>query len=151
MFWRKHPQKFFNQKEKDQIIEEIRRAEEKTSGEIRVHLDYHLDGDALEKAKKIFQQLGMSKTKHRNGVLIYLNPQHKKFAIIGDEGIHKVVPPNYWEDIKEEMQKYFRAGKFCEGICWGIRQVGEKLKIYFPVEKDDLNELPDTISESSKP
>lgn len=148
MFWRKHPKNFFSQEEQQRIMGEIRQAEDKTSGEIRVHLDYHLREDALEKAKKIFQQLGMTRTKYRNGILIYLNPQDRKFAILGDEGIHKVVPPNYWEDIKEEMQKFFRAGKFCEGICWGIKQIGEKLKIYFPIEKDDQNELSDMISES---
>lgn len=148
MFWIKHPKKFFSQEEQERIVEEIRQAEDKTSGEIRVHLDHHLDGDPLEKAKKVFHQLGMTKTKYRNGVLIYLNPQYRKFAIIGDAGIHKVVPPNYWEEIKEEMQKFFRAGKFCDGLCWGIRQVGEQLKIYFPIEKDDQNELPDMISES---
>lgn len=148
MFWTKHPKKFFSQEEQERIVEEIRQAEDKTSGEIRVHLDHHLDGDALEKAKKVFHQLGMTKTKYRNGVLIYLNPQYRKFAIIGDVGIHKVVPPNYWEEVKEEMQKFFRAGKFCDGLCWGIRQVGEQLKIYFPIERDDQNELPDIISES---
>jgi uncharacterized membrane protein len=29
----------------------------------------------------------------------------------------------------------------------GIREIGEKLKTYFPVEKNDRNELPDSISE----
>lgn len=150
MFWRKHPKKFFSQEEKERIVEEIRQAENKTSGEIRVHLDYHLKGDALEKAKKIFVQLGMTKTKCRNGVLIYLNPEHRKFAILGDAGINQQVPENYWEDIKEEMQRHFRQGKFCEGICWGIREIGEKLKLYFPIERDDQNELLNTISESEE-
>jgi uncharacterized membrane protein len=45
------------------------------------------------------------------------------------------------------MQKFFREGKFCEGLCWSIREIGEKLKTYFPIEKDDQNELPDIISE----
>ncbi len=148
MFWIKHPKKFFTKEERERILAEIRQAEDKTSGEIRVHLDNHLEGDALAKAKQLLQQLGMTKTKYRNGVLIYLNPQHKRFAIIGDEGIHKVAPPNFWEDIKEEMQKFFRAGKFCDGVCWGIRQVGEKLKTYFPIERDDQNELSDDISEN---
>jgi len=70
-------------------------------------------------------------------------------VILGDEGIHRVVPENYWEDVKEEMQKQFREGRICEGVCLGVRQIGEKLKTYFPVEKDDRNELPDTISEEN--
>jgi uncharacterized membrane protein len=147
MFFRKHPRRFFRPAEQGRIIEEIRRAEDRTSGEIRVHLDCCARGGTLEKAQKIFRQLGMAKTIHRNGVLVYLAIEDRKFAILGDEGIHRVVPENYWEDVKAKMQKAFREGQFCEGLCQGIREIGEKLKVHFPVEKDDRNELPDTISE----
>ena len=128
-------------------MEEIRKAEDRTSGEIRVHLDCCSQEIPVEKAKRVFHRLGMTRTKAHNGVLIYLATEDRKFAILGDEGIHRAVPENYWEDVKETMQKQFREGRICEGICLGIREIGEKLKTYFPVEKDDRNELPDSISE----
>lgn len=148
VFWKKHPKKFFTEEEQKRIVEEIRRAEERTSGEIRVHLDRHSKGDVLKKAQKIFYQLGMAHTQHHNGVLIYLATDHRKFAVVGDEGIHRVVPENYWDTVKEEMQKYFRRGKFLEGLCLGIRQVGEKLQAHFPADKTAGNELSDEISEN---
>jgi uncharacterized membrane protein len=148
MFFKKHPKKFFTEDEQRRIVEEIRKAEERTSGEIRVHLDRHSGKDVLKKAQRIFIQLGMTRTKHRNGVLIYLATDHRKFAILGDEGIHRVVPENYWADVKDEMQKHFREGKFLAGLCLGIQRVGEKLQAYFPPEKGDVDELPDEISES---
>ncbi len=147
MLWKKHPKKFFSPKEQERIVEEIRKAEEKTSGEIRLHLDCCVKEETLEKAKKVFHRLGMNRTKHRNGVLIYLAVEHKKFAILGDEGIHRAVPENYWDDVKDKMQRSFRKGEFFEGVCQGVREIGEKLKLHFPVEKDDRNELPDNISE----
>ncbi len=128
-------------------MEEIRKAEDRTSGEIRVHLDCCSRENPLEKAEKVFRRLGMARTKARNGVLVYLATEDRKFAILGDEGIHRVVPENYWEEVKEKMQAQFREGKLCEGICLGVREIGEKLKIHFPVETDDRNELPDSISE----
>ncbi len=149
MFWKKHPKKFFTKEEQERIVAEIRKAEHRTSGEIRVHLDCCSKEDPLEKAKKIFLKLGMTRTRHRNGVLIYLATDHKKFAIVGDEGIHRVVPENYWESVKTDMQNHFREGKISQGICAGIREVGEKLKIHFPAEAGDTNELSDQISESS--
>jgi uncharacterized membrane protein len=148
MFWKRHPKKFFTAAEQERIIEEIRLAEKQTSGEIRIHLDRRSEKDVIKKAQKVFNRLDMNRTQQRNGVLIYLATDHRKFAILGDEGIHRLVPENYWEEIKEEMQRYFREGKFCEGLCWGIRQVGEKLRTYFPIGKDDRDELPNTISES---
>lgn len=148
MFWKRHPKKFFTAAEQERIIEEIRLAEKQTSGEIRIHLDRRSEKDVIKKAQKVFNRLRMNRTQQRNGVLIYLATDHRKFAILGDEGIHRLVPENYWEDTKEEMQRYFREGKFCEGLCWGIRQVGEKLQTYFPIGKNDRDELPNTISES---
>ena len=148
MFWKKHPKKFFSPAEQKRIVEEIRQAEERTTGEIRVHLDHQSEGDALQKARKIFTRLGMTGTKLRNGVLIYLAVDHKKFAIVGDEGIHRVVPENFWEDIKEEMRGYFREGKFGEGVCLGVRRIGEKLKIHFPADRAAGDELSNEISEN---
>jgi uncharacterized membrane protein len=147
MFLKKHPKKFFTEDEQKKIVEEIRQAEERTSGEIRVHLDRHSGGDVLQKAQKIFHQLGMARTKHRNGVLIYLATDHRKFAIVGDQGIHRVVPENYWEEVKEEMQKHFREENFFAGLCRAIQLIGEKLQAHFPAEKAGANELPDEISE----
>ena len=147
MFWKKHPKKFFSLEEQERIIGEIRKAEDRTSGEIRVHLDCFSRENPLEKAKTVFHRLGMTRTKARNGVLIYLATEDRKFAILGDEGIHRVVPEDYWEDVKGKIQRQFQEGKICEGICLGIQEIGEKLKTYFPVEKDDRNELPDSISE----
>jgi uncharacterized membrane protein len=147
VFWKRHPKKFFDPEEQRRIVEEIRKAEDRTSGEIRVHLDCCAKEDVLEKAKQVFVKLGMAKTQQRNGVLIYLATDHKKFAILGDEGIHRVVPENYWETVKDIMQEKFRQGEISEGVCLGVREIGEKLKAYFPFEKGDVNELPDQISE----
>jgi uncharacterized membrane protein len=148
MLFKKHPRKFFTPEEQGRILEEIRRAEECTSGEIRIHLERHSKGDPLDKAKKIFSRLGMARTKSRNGVLIYLATDHRKFAIVGDDGIHRVVPENFWEEVKEKMQEQFRRGEFEKGICLAIRTIGNELKTYFPARDCDENELPNEISES---
>jgi uncharacterized membrane protein len=147
MYFKKHPKKFFTDEEQKRIVEEIRKAEHLTSGEIRVHLDCCSHEETLGKAKKVFHRLGMTRTKHRNGVLIYLATEHRRFAILGDEGIHRAVAENFWDEVKEKMQTEFREGRFCGGLCLGIREIGEKLKTFFPAEKGDRNELPDSISE----
>jgi len=138
--------KFFTAEEQKQIITAIQEAEKETSGEIRLHLESRCKGDPLERAIKIFAKLKMHKTKLRNGTLIYLAVQDRKFAIFGDEGINKVVPENFWEDVKEEMRSYFVKGDFLNGVITGIHHIGEKLKAYFPYQQDDVNELPDDIS-----
>jgi uncharacterized membrane protein len=137
---------FFSDDEHARIIASIKEAERMTSGEIRLFIEKHSKVDVLDRAAFIFQQLGIHNTKHRNGVLVYVAHLDKQFAIIGDAGINNVVPQNFWDDIKEEMQNYFVQGKFAEGIIGGVTQAGDALKKYFPYEAGDKNELSDEIA-----
>ncbi|MEM0995170.1 MAG: TPM domain-containing protein [Bacteroidota bacterium] len=137
---------FFTKAEGDQIIAAIRSAERNSSGEIRVHLEAECKGEIVHAARKTFKRLGMQKTKEKNGVLFFLAPERKEFAIIGDEGINQVVPADFWDDIRDLLQAHFRTSDFLGGIVKGVARVGEKLKAYFPYQSDDENELPDEIS-----
>lgn len=138
--------KFFTPEDEQRIIAAIQQAESRTSGEVRVHIDYKSKGNIMEEAWKVFQRLGMEQTQARNGVLILLAPDQKQFAIIGDEGINKVVPENFWAEERNMLQTFFKRGAFSEGISQVIAQVGEKLHEFFPRLDDDVNELPDEIS-----
>ena len=138
--------KFFSPEAQENIKLSIQNAELDTSGEIRVHVENVCAGDVLDRAAYVFKQLGMNKTELRNGVLIYLAVKNRKFAIIGDAGINKVVPPGFWDDIKHRMLNHFRKDEFENGLCDAIKSVGEQLKTYFPRKRDDVNELPDDLS-----
>ena len=137
---------FFTREQQELIRSAIREAEMNTSGEIRVHLETSVTGDVLDRAAWIFAKVGMHKTKNRNGVLIYLAVENKKFAIIGDTGINSKVPVDFWDRTKELIESKFREQKYPEGIVEGILMVGQQLKEFFPHKRDDVNELPDDIS-----
>jgi uncharacterized membrane protein len=139
-------QHFFSQKEKQQIVQAIKEAENKTSGEIRVHIESLCRGEVLDRASFLFGKMGMHKTELRNGVLIYLAVKDRQFCIIGDAGINEKVPDDFWNEITECTIALFKDNKFCEGLCEAIRLSGDKLVAYFPVASDDVNELSDDIS-----
>ena len=138
--------KFFTTEQQHEIVEAIRQAEANTSGEIRVHIENHCRGDIMDRSAMVFNILKMNETAERNGVLIYLAIKDKKFSIIGDEGINKMVEDDFWNDVKDMMAGHFRSGNFTEGIIQGVLRVGEKLKTFFPHKSDDINELSDDIS-----
>ena len=129
-----------------QIEQAIKEAELNTSGEIRVHIESKCLQDPLQRAVYIFNYLKMFNTQARNGVLIYVAVESRKFAIIGDAGINKVVPDNFWNSIKENMGAAFSQGKYIDGLVEAIREAGVSLKRYFPYQSDDINEQPDEIS-----
>lgn len=143
-----YPMFFFSRKEKKQILAAVREAEKNTSGEIRVHLEYKTHGPVYGHAQKVFQRIGMTKTAQRNGVLIFLATGNKKFAVLGDVGINEKVPEGFWNDVVVIMQEHFKQNKFAEGISEAILRIGEKLKVHFPYQADDKNELLDNISYS---
>ncbi len=135
----------FTEQEQELISNAISAAEKATSGEIRIAIDKYCEGDAIEKATSYFTKLDMDKTSRHNGVLIYLAHADHKFAIIGDRGINKVVPADFWEMTKVAMKAHFASGNLAQGIIAGIMLAGEKLAMYFPSQEDDINELPNDI------
>ncbi len=141
-------EEFFSKEDEARIVAAIKDAENRTSGEIRVHMENHTDEPNLEHAKKVFEKVGMTKTELRNGVLFYLAIQDHQFSIIGDKGINEAVPDDFWDTIRDTMQEQFKKGEFTEGMVRGIEMAGKALKAYFPVSDDDINELPDEISKS---
>jgi uncharacterized membrane protein len=137
---------FLKKEEEKEIIAAIRAAELDTSGEIRVHLEKEIEEDVSEAAVKTFYKLRMNRTAENNGVLIFLVPSQRKFAIIGDSGINSIVPEGYWNDVRDLMQRHFLEQKFALGIIEAINLVGQKLKTHFPWKTNDVNELSDEIS-----
>lgn len=136
----------FTEAEEQKILEAIKSAESNTSGEIRLHIEKHCKIDPYDRAIEVFEKLGMTKTEQRNGVLVCMALADHKFAILGDEGINKVVPKDFWVGTKDLMAEHFKAGKIADGIALGIHDAGEQLKTHFPYQKGDVNELKDDIS-----
>jgi uncharacterized membrane protein len=142
--------RFLSDEEKDRIVQAIRDAEKNSSGEIRVHAEYYCRGEPLERAKGVFEFLGMTNTRERNGVLIYVSFGDRKLAVLGDSGISERVSLEFWEEVKNQVGEELTSGHFCRGICLGVKIVGEKLKELFPRQPYDVNELKDEISFGSE-
>ncbi|HEX5752121.1 MAG TPA: TPM domain-containing protein [Archangium sp.] len=128
------------------VEEALRAAERRSSGEIRVSLVPFFWGDVRRAAERAFHRLGMTATRERNGVLIFVVPARRRFAIIGDEGIHARVGQDFWEHVSRLLARHFQAGDFTTGLVEGIREIGERLAVHFPsAGPRDENELPDEV------
>lgn len=136
----------FNDEEQQRIRTAIEDAEKHTSGQLRVCIEKTCSENVLDRAAKYFHKLDMHKTRLRNGVLIYVATTDRKFAIIGDAGINKVVPENFWDDTKDDMLEHFKKGDLVEGIVTGLEIAGDHLEKFFPHQPGDNNELPDDIA-----
>lgn len=137
---------FLTAEEEQEIVDAIRTAEKNTSGEIRVHIEKSSKIDPIDRAMEVFHYLKMDNTIQKNGVLIYIAVEDRNFVIYGDEGINQVVPSNFWESTKNDMQRHFKKGDFKKGLITGVLKAGKQLESFFPWDQSDSNELPDQIS-----
>src|SRR5207302_10235946 len=139
--------RFVQQLEHDRINRAIKEAEARTSGQIRVFLQRGVfEEDALKRAQQKFVQLGMEKTRERNGILIFVAPRAQKFAVIGDEGVHQKCGDEFWQQLIEKMRAHFLREDFTEALIEAITAAGDLLGQYFPKTGASTNELPDEIA-----
>ncbi len=139
-------EEFLSEEEEAEVVDAIRRAEKRTSGEIRVHIEKTSNGEIWDRAMEVFHLLKMDNTKEDNGVLIYVAIDDRKFIIYGDKGINAVVPKDFWETTKDAIAAEFKKGNFKQGLVDGILRAGKELQAHFPWEEGDANELSDKIS-----
>jgi uncharacterized membrane protein len=140
---------FLNKLEHDRIVKAIREQETRSSGQIGVYIQRgELEGDPVEAAQKRFQKTGMHKTRDRNAVLIFVAPRARKFAVVGDEGIHTRCGSDLWNRVVEKMAGHFKQERFSDAIVDAIRDVGQVLGEHFPRTGGEKNELPDVVAES---
>lgn len=118
------------------------------SGEIRFAIESSLPLKALwrnepmhERAIEVFSLLRVWDTEDNNGVLIYLLLADHQVEITADRNINKKVGQAEWQRICSLMETDFKAGRFGDGVVKGIEEIDKLLSQYFPIQKDDQNEL----------
>jgi uncharacterized membrane protein len=132
--------------EQNRLLDKIARIEKRSSGEVRIHVTGRRVKDPLEAARRTFTSLGMTRTERRNGVLVFLSLPSRRFAIVGDQGIDRVTPEDYWDGLRDTLAEHFSAGGYCKGLLEILERVESVLVEHFPYETGDVDELPDELS-----
>jgi uncharacterized membrane protein len=136
--------------DRERITRAIQEAERRTSGEVMVSIAPFFIGSIQHAASRAFGRLGVSRTRHRNGVLFFVVPSRRSFVVLGDEGIHRAVGQDFWQDVAQAVSQRIRQGDLTAGLVDGISEVGRRLAEHFPRDDErDVNELPDEPDEPS--
>jgi uncharacterized membrane protein len=137
---------FLRRLDHKRITQAIKKAEGRSSGQIRVFIQRgKFDDDALPRAQRKFVQLAMQKTRDRNAVLVFVAPRAHKYAVVGDVGVHEKCGEEFWKKLVNDMRAHFKNEDFNRAIVLGITEVGKLLAAHFPRTGDTINELPDEI------
>jgi uncharacterized membrane protein len=124
----------------------IAAAERLTSGQVRVAISrFYFWGDVRRAADATFARLHMGRTRHRNAVLVFVAPRLRRFALVGDVGIHERVTPTFWNEVAHDLEATFKKGDLTGGIERALSAIGERLAQHFPPDPTTGNELPDRV------
>jgi uncharacterized membrane protein len=128
---------FLSQVEHHRIVGAIGEAEKRTSGEIRVWVSHRKIKDALAAAQNRFLREGMHKTVERNGVLVYIAPRTRVFAVIGDTGVHEKCGDKFWQEVTTMLSADLKRESITQAIINAVRKIGDLLAAHFPTKPGD--------------
>ena len=98
-----------------------------------------------EAAAREFVARGLTRTRGRTGVLIYVAQAERYAEVIADKGIADRVDQAVWRATIEELVTALRDGRHADGLVAAVGRVGAILAEHAPILADDADELPNKV------
>lgn len=95
------------------------------------------------RAQQLFLEQGVTETRQRSGVLLFLSEAERRMELLADRGIHERVGSEVWQALVNTASAAIHDGHAADGVCAAVDSIGQALAQHFPPESDDSNELPD--------
>jgi putative membrane protein len=87
---------------------------------------------------------GISRTKNRTGVLIFVSLAEHYVRIVADEGIAARVHNSEWQEAVDALTAHLRDGRIAAGFTAAVERCGVVLATHAPTD-GSANELPDRL------
>jgi len=94
------------------------------------------------RAEQSFIEQGVTETRDRSGVLLFLSEAEHRVELLADRGIHERVGAEVWQTLVNDVVAAIRGGHAAGGIASAVDAIGARLAQHFPPAPDDTNELP---------
>ncbi len=100
-----------------------------------------METEFTQRAYEAFLMNGVTQTKERNGVMLFISDFERRAMIVSDTGIQKELNNSVWEKMIGELTGFMKRGEYTEGIIKTVESIGNVLSEKFPDHKDDEDEL----------
>lgn len=100
---------------------------------------------AREAAEREFLGRGLTRTRGRTGVLIYVAAAERYAEVVADSGIADRVSETIWRETIVALVEALREGRAADGLVAAVRGVGAVLAEHAPPRADDVDELPNKV------
>lgn len=105
----------------------IDEAEAAANAPIHVSVAPYFWGDVRRTAERAFVKHGLSGAPQRNGVLIFIVPSRREFAIVGGPGAHEALGQEAWNALAREFGRRLRSGDPTAALISTIEELARAL------------------------
>ena len=107
--------------------------------------DKQIEYEIREKAVTSFFEQGLYKTRDATGILFLISLLEKRVYILADKGIYEKIKQKKLDEFAINISRGIKANLATKTLCEAITECGKILEKFFPIKKDDKNELSNKI------
>ncbi len=96
----------------------------------------------LRASHRVFFEEGVSATRQRNGILVYLSFFEQLVEIVPDVGIDGAIPRAEWHTLRHRVNALMRSGAAVDVLLQAISEGMNCLSQAFPPGEDNPDEIP---------
>jgi putative membrane protein len=114
----------------------------------RLISDELADARAQQRARQCFREQGLTRTRGRTGILIFVALLERRVVVLADKGIDGALDlDESWAQVVDLVRDDLRAGRGVAGLAAAVRRCGEILARHAPIAGDarDIDELPNAV------
>jgi uncharacterized membrane protein len=123
---------FLNRLEHERVHRAVQSAEKETSVRIVVYISHRRVTDPMKAGHQVFKKLKLETEKERAGLLFFIAPQSRKFAVLGGTALHEKLGQAWWDRLVQVLSADFRREKFTDGLVSVLDEIAPALKLHFP-------------------
>jgi len=97
-------------------------------------------------ARAAFVDLGIGKTRDRNGILVFVSAFEQRVEVVADTGVDTAAIGAAWTDAQNVFEKSMKGIPRLDLFLTALRSLGPVLAGPMPRKADDVNELPDEVA-----
>lgn len=98
-------------------------------------------------ARAAFVDKGVSQTRDRSGILLFISQLERRAVVVADCGIEGAADPEAWDALVQTIAADVRRGASALALAKQIRAFGPLLRAGLPRRDDDIDELDNTVRE----
>lgn len=96
----------------------------------------------LRASHRVFFEEGVSATRQRNGILVYISIFERLVEIVPDAGIDGAIPRAKWHTLRHRLNALMHSGSAVEQVLQALSEGMQCLSLTFPPGEDNPDEIP---------